>query len=114
VLDVSHAAPAGGADRQHHDDPGRQELDVRASGEAGDVRDALEERTEQKEPDHGLDERDPDPRRLPEDGSKMAQGDLPGMTERLHAASSMSRQLRPACRRATSSRDGRPTVTADD
>ena len=46
-----HPEPAGGEERRHDDDAGREEVDVVAAPEAGDLDDALEERAEEQQPD---------------------------------------------------------------
>src|SRR5262249_19528454 len=73
-------------------------------------------------PDDRLHERDRNPRRLPDERAEIAQVDLPGLSQcSCHAASfkSASSNLRPACRRYTSSSDGlaidtEATFTPDD
>ncbi len=68
-----HAGPAGARDREHHDDAGREEVDVGAAVEAGDLRHGLEQRAEQQQPDDRLHERDAEERGLPRDHAQVAQ-----------------------------------------
>src|SRR5204863_1807572 len=109
--------PAGRGDGEHDDHTGGEELDVRAAPEAGYVGGALEQRSEQEQPDDGLHERDADPGRLAEERPDVAESDLPGVPQGDHAATSFasasasaSRNERPACLRYTSSSEGRAMV----
>ena len=58
VVDEAHARPAGRGERRHDDHPGREEVDVGAGVEAGDLGDRLEQRAEEQQPDDRLDQGD--------------------------------------------------------
>jgi hypothetical protein len=66
VVNERDAVPAGRGDRGHHDHARREVVGVAATGEPGDLDDALEERAEEQQPDDRLDERDRNPGGLPD------------------------------------------------
>ena len=73
--------PAGRGHGEHHDHAGREEVDVGAAVEAGDLGDRLEQRAEQQQPDDRLDQRDAQVGRLAGEHAQVAQVHLPGLAD---------------------------------
>ena len=84
VLDQRHPAPGRVEHRGHHDHAGRQERDVGVAVEAGDLDHPLEQRAEQQQPDHRLDQRDRHEPGLAPQLAQVAQGHVQGVPDQRH------------------------------
>jgi hypothetical protein len=90
VLDQRHPAPRRAEHRGHHDHAGREERDVRVTVEAGDLDHPLEQRAEQQQPDHRLDQRHRDEPRLAPQLAQVAQRHVQGVPDQGHRVASAS------------------------
>ena len=80
VLDVGRAGPGAAEQRHHHDDAGREELQIAAVvAESRDVDDRLEQLPEQQQPDDRLDEVDDEEGRHASGGPQLARGEEGGV-----------------------------------